>query len=52
MTDERLDEPDVQFAVVVPAAAVASALRVSQRVRDTLRIAVFTVDPDGTVGQR
>lgn len=40
---------EVEFAVVVPSAAVAKAERVSARVRDLLGIEVYSVDELGTV---
>jgi hypothetical protein len=43
------DDPDARFAVVVPEAAVQAALRVSSRVRRTLKIEVYGVDDEDGV---
>lgn len=47
MTD--VDDLHARFAVVVPTSAVQYALRVPARVRQLLRLEVFTVDVDGHV---
>ncbi|MEV3920810.1 hypothetical protein [Actinomadura coerulea] len=46
MTDEA---SGVRYAVVVPSSALKAALRVPQRVRDPLRVAVYEVRDDLTV---
>lgn len=43
------EEPQASFAVVVPTAAVRAATRVSPRLRDLLRIAVYEVTDEGQV---
>lgn len=43
------EDPNARFAVVVPAGAEAAALRVSRRIRDILRIDIYTVSDDGQV---
>jgi hypothetical protein len=43
------EDPEARFAVVVPAGAEAAALRVSRRIRDILRIDIYTVSDDGQV---
>ena len=43
------EDPASRFAVVVPTAAQAAALRVSPRIRALLSIEVFVVGDDGTV---
>jgi len=43
------EDPNGRFAVVVPSGACAAALRVSQRVRELLRIEVYCVDEQGEV---
>jgi hypothetical protein len=49
MPPEEVGDP-VRFAVVVPTGrAEAAAVRVSRRVRDVLRIDVYTVSDDGQV---
>jgi hypothetical protein len=45
------DESISRFAVVVPSAAVAAAIRVSPRVREMLRIDVYEVNDDDRVLQ-
>jgi hypothetical protein len=49
----RMKDPGTvaQYAVVVPTAAVAAALRVPTWVRERLHIAVYEVDDEGTVQQ-
>jgi hypothetical protein len=42
-------DPNTRFAVVVPTGAEAAALRVPRRVRDLLRIDVYSVSDDGQV---
>jgi hypothetical protein len=49
MPPEEVGESDTRFAVVVPDNAEAAALRVPVRVRDILRIDVYTVSADGQV---
>jgi hypothetical protein len=49
MSDEQLADPDTRFAVVVHTGAEPAALRVSKRVRDLLRIDVYSIDDDGHV---
>jgi hypothetical protein len=44
--------PGVTYAVVVPTAALAAALRVPDWVRDRLAIKVYEVDDDGMVHSR
>lgn len=43
------EDPVARYVVVVPAEVAAAALRVPDRVRDLLRIEVFTVDARGAV---
>ena len=43
------EDPNARFAVVVPASAVANAMRVKQRVRELLRIEVYGVRNEGGV---
>jgi hypothetical protein len=43
------EDPNARFAVVVSAGAEAAALRVSRRIRDILRIDIYTVSDDGQV---
>ncbi|TYK44601.1 hypothetical protein FXF68_34715 [Actinomadura decatromicini] len=47
----RMSDPtrEIQYAVVVPSSALKAALRVPQRVRDLLRVAVYEVRDDFTV---
>jgi hypothetical protein len=45
-------ETGAQYAVVVPTAAVAAALRVPTWVRERLNIAVYEVGDDGAVQSR
>lgn len=47
MTDQA---PGIRYAVVVPSSALKAALRVPQRVRDLLRVTVYEVRDDSTVG--
>lgn len=49
----RMKDPRTvaQYAVVVPTAAVAAAVRVPTWVRERLHIAVYEVDDEGTVQQ-
>jgi len=49
MPAEEVGNPDTRFAVVIPTGAEAAALRVPKRVRDVLRIDVYTVSDDGQV---
>jgi hypothetical protein len=43
------EDPDARFAVVVPEVGRSSATRVPTRVRELLRIDVYTVDENGSV---
>lgn len=43
------DDSSARFVVVVPDGALKAALRVKRRVREVLRIDVYTVRDDGTV---
>jgi hypothetical protein len=43
------DDPSTAYAIVVPSAATRAALRVPERVLNTLRLSVFSVAEDGTV---
>ena len=43
------EDPDARFAVVVPERALRAALRVRPRVRELLRIEVYSVDEQGGV---
>lgn len=49
MPAEEVDESKTRFAVVVPDEAEVAALRVSRRVRDLLRIDIYTVSGEGQV---
>jgi hypothetical protein len=49
MPPEEVGDPTTRFAVVVPTDAEMAALRVPKRVRDLLRIDVYTVDDDDQV---
>jgi hypothetical protein len=49
MPDEEIGEPETRFAVVVPREAATAARRVSKRVRDLLRIDIYTVGDDDEV---
>lgn len=49
MPPEEVGEPATRFAVVVPDSAETAALRVPKRVRDALRIDIYTVADDGQV---
>ena len=49
MTAQRIADPKTSFAVVIPAKAHDTALRVPQAVRDLLRITIYSVADDGTV---
>lgn len=49
MPPEELGESRTRFAVVVPDTAKSAALRVPKRVRDALRIDIYTVSDDGQV---
>lgn len=40
------DDPSVRYAIVVPPASLSKVVRVSPRVRDLLRIDVYSVDAD------
>jgi hypothetical protein len=43
------EDPNTTFAVVVPTGSEAAALRVPRRIRDSLRIDIYTVSDDGQV---
>src|SRR3954447_18320539 len=49
MAVEDADDPNTRFAVVIPTGAEAAALRVAKRVRELLRIDIYTVSDDGQV---
>jgi len=49
MPVEEVDDPTTRFAVVIPTGAEEAALRVPKRVRDLLRIDIYTVSDDGRV---
>jgi hypothetical protein len=49
MPPEEVGEQKTRFAVVIPNNAETAALRVPVRVRDLLRIDVYTVSDDGQV---
>ncbi len=50
MPAEEVGDPNnTRFAVVIPAGAEVAARRVPRRVRDVLRIDVYTVSDDGQV---
>jgi hypothetical protein len=49
MPAEEVGNPNTRFAVVIPTGAEAAALRVPRRVRDVLRIDVYTVSDDAQV---
>ena len=49
MPPEEMDEPTTRFAVVVPDSARVAALRVPKRVRDALRIDIYSVADNGDV---
>src|SRR4051794_11877692 len=49
MPGEEVGDSSTRFAVVIPTGAEAGALQVSRRVRDLLRIDVYTVSDDGQV---
>ena len=49
MPPEEVGDAATRFAVVVPAGAEAAALRVPKRIRELLRIDVYTVDDDRQV---
>jgi tetratricopeptide (TPR) repeat protein len=49
MPPEEVGEPKTRFAVVVPKNAETAALRVPVRVRDLLRVDVYTVTDDGQI---
>ena len=49
MPPEEVDDPKTRFAVVVPMAGSAAALRVPKRVRNLLRIEIYAVSHEGTV---
>ena len=44
-----IEDSDARFAVVVPTEALSAALRVPERVRELLRIDVYSVDAEGQV---
>ena len=46
-----IEDADARFAVVVPKEALGAALRVPDRVRELLRIDVYSVDAEGNVSQ-
>jgi hypothetical protein len=50
MPAEEVGDPNnTRFAVVIPAGAEVAARRVPRRVRDVLRIDIYTVSDDGQV---
>lgn len=49
MPQQELGMPTTRFAVVVPSDAETAALRVPARVRELLRIDIYTVSDDGQV---
>lgn len=49
MPPEEVGEPTTRFAVVVPDTAETAARRVPKRVREALRIDIYTVGDDGRV---
>lgn len=49
MPPGEVGESKTRFAVVVPDAAKSASLRVPKRVRDALRIDIYTVGDDGQV---
>jgi hypothetical protein len=49
MPPEEVGEPTTRFAVVVPDSSETAALRVPKRVRDALRIDIYTVTDSGQV---
>jgi hypothetical protein len=49
MPPEEVGEPTTRFAVVVPDSSETAVLRVPKRVRDALRIDIYTVTDSGQV---